>query len=110
MGRLAMINAPRWARRGAWRWALRRGGGRGGGEEGCVGELTGVERRALDAIDQSAMVAELAELVAIPSITGTDAEADAQAWVARRLDRMGLDVDHWEMDLAALQAAVGYPG
>jgi len=75
-----------------------------------VGELTGVERRALDAIDQSAMVAELAELVAIPSITGTDAEADAQAWVARRLDGLGLEVDSWAMDLEALAATDGFPG
>ena len=75
-----------------------------------MGELTGVERRALDAIDQSAMVAELAELVAIPSITGTDAEADAQAWVARRLDGLGLEVDSWAMDLEALAATDGFPG
>jgi acetylornithine deacetylase len=75
-----------------------------------VPDLTAAETRALDALDRAAMVADLAELVAIPSVTGTDAEAEAQAWVARRLDRMGLDVDHWEMDLAALQAAEGYPG
>ena len=56
------------------------------------------------------MVVDLAELIAIPSVTGTDAEADAQAWVAGRLDAMGLEVDHWQLDLTALAATAGYPG
>jgi acetylornithine deacetylase len=75
-----------------------------------MSDLTSAETRALDAVDHQGLVAELAELVAIPSVTGTDAEADAQAWVAGRMSALGLDVDHWEMDVAALEATDGYPG
>jgi acetylornithine deacetylase len=75
-----------------------------------VADLTAAQARCLDAVDRPALVAELAELVAIPSVTGTDAEADAQAWVARRMHAMGLEVDHWQMDVDALAAADGYPG
>ena len=56
------------------------------------------------------MMSQLAELVRIPSITGSDAEADAQAWMADHLDGLGLDVDHWSMDIDALAATEGYPG
>jgi acetylornithine deacetylase len=73
-------------------------------------DLSPSETRALNALDTAAMVADLVELVSIPSITGTDAEADAQAWVAGRLGRLGLDVDHWEMDVPALERTAGYPG
>jgi len=75
-----------------------------------VPDLTSEQTRCLAAVDHAAMVADLAELVAIPSVTGTDAEADAQAWMAHRMDAMGLQVDHWQMDVEALTAADGYPG
>lgn len=70
--------------------------------------------RVLDVLDSRArdgrLVADLGALVAIPSVTGTAAEADAQQWVADRLAALGADVDHWRMDLAALAASAGYPG
>lgn len=68
--------------------------------------------RVLQAVDAStdAMIAMLADLVAIPSLTGTDAEHEAQAWFARRLQSIGLDVDHWQISLEDAYAAEDFPG
>lgn len=56
------------------------------------------------------MLRELAELVRIPSISGTDAEHDVQHHMARLLASGGLDVDHWSVDLPALAAHPDFPG
>src|SRR5512132_3785593 len=53
---------------------------------------------------------ELAALVRIPSVSGTDAESEAQAHLAGRLAHAGLDVDYWPIDLAALRAHSDFPG
>ena len=75
---------------------------------------TDAELAVLDGVHDLAragtLAADLGELVRIPSVTGSDAEADAQAWVARRLERLEFDVDHWRMDLADLTARPGFPG
>ena len=77
-------------------------------------ELTDTERAVLDAVRDLArrgeLVRDLGALLRIPSVTGSDAEADAQQWVAHRLERLGLDVDHWRMDLDDLAGRAGYPG
>jgi acetylornithine deacetylase len=43
-------------------------------------------------------------------VSGTDAENEAQAHVARRLADAGLDVDHWPIDLPALTEHPDFPG
>lgn len=58
------------------------------------------ETSLLDAIDEQAIVDDLAALVAIPSVDGSDAEPEAQDWCADRLRCLGLDVDCWEIDVA----------
>ncbi len=60
--------------------------------------------RVLDAVEalREPMLAELATVVRIPSVGGTDAENDAQHYIAGRLRESGLDVDHWQLDLAHL--------
>ncbi|HYY10935.1 MAG TPA: ArgE/DapE family deacylase [Kineosporiaceae bacterium] len=76
--------------------------------------LTDTERAVLDAVHDlardGALTRDLTTLLAIPSVTGSAAEADAQAWVARRLDALGLEVDHWRMDVDDLAARPGFPG
>ncbi|GAA1617260.1 MULTISPECIES: ArgE/DapE family deacylase [Kribbella] len=57
------------------------------------------ERTVLAAVDDSRIVDDLRELVRIPSVDGTPAEADVQAWCAARLRALGLTVDHWLLDL-----------
>ncbi|MFC9849340.1 ArgE/DapE family deacylase [Streptomyces sp. NPDC060223] len=73
-------------------------------------ELSAQEAAALAAIDEEAIARNLLELIAIPSVTGSPAESEAQHDLAGRLDRLGLDVDLWSMDLPALLADPGFPG
>ncbi|MCZ1005980.1 ArgE/DapE family deacylase [Streptomyces lydicus] len=68
------------------------------------------EAAALAAIDEEAVSRMLRELVAIPSVTGSAAESEMQHHLAGHLDRLGLDVDLWSMDLPALRAHPGFPG
>jgi acetylornithine deacetylase len=55
-------------------------------------------------------VALLTELVATPSIGGTDPEHEIQARLARDLHAVGLDVDHWRLPLDDLLARPDFPG
>lgn len=68
------------------------------------------EQAVLDAIDEQGLLRDLAALVAIPSVGGTDAEVAAQEWCAGRLAELGLSVDAWDIDVAAERAAPGFPG
>ncbi|MFF0343958.1 M20/M25/M40 family metallo-hydrolase [Kribbella sp. NPDC004875] len=69
-----------------------------------------IEQSVLAAVDNDRIVADLRDLVRIPSIDGTAAENDVQAWCAARLEGLGLAVDHWELDLPALTADPEFPG
>jgi acetylornithine deacetylase len=68
--------------------------------------------QVLDAVAEltDPLLNELATLVRIPSVSGTDAENDAQAYVAGLFADAGLDVDHWPVDLPALTAHRDFPG
>ena len=72
--------------------------------------LSPAESAVLAAIDEDALGATLLELLAIPSVTGSAAESECQHVLAGRLDRLGLDVDLWSMDLPELTASPGFPG
>ena len=56
-------------------------------------DLTAPERRVLDALDEDELVETLVELVRVPSVTGTDAEAELQHTMARWYEEAGLEVD-----------------
>ncbi len=70
----------------------------------------GLAADVLAAIDADALRRDLAELVAIPSVGGAEAELDAQRWCAARMAEVGLAVDVWPLDLAALRGDPDYPG
>jgi len=72
--------------------------------------LTDAERRALDALDEAALRQTLLELLAVPSITGSPAETELLHALAVRADRLGLEVDLWQDDLAELRADPDQPG
>ncbi|MFF3498419.1 ArgE/DapE family deacylase [Streptomyces sp. NPDC003247] len=72
--------------------------------------LNDQEAAVLAAIDGPAAARTLLELIAIPSVTGSVAESEIQHHLAGRLERLGLDVDLWGMDLPALYAHPGFPG
>ena len=75
-----------------------------------VGSLTDAEARVLAGIDEAWLVDRLCELVAVPSVGGSDAESEAQHLVAGWLDGLGADVDAWPSDRAAAAAADDAPG
>lgn len=66
-----------------------------------TGRLSALEQRVLESIDLDGLLAFLARLVAVPSLGG--AEGPAQELVAGELRDAGLQVDSWDIDLAALR-------
>jgi acetylornithine deacetylase len=74
-----------------------------------AGETIG---RVLGQLDEllPEMVDMAVAVVRTPSVSGTDGENAAQAAVAERMQRDGLDVDHWEIDLPATTAHPDFPG
>ena len=62
------------------------------------------------AVDAEPLVRTLADLVAVPSVGGSDDELRIQHLLAERLGDLGLSVDLWPLDLEALRADAGYPG
>ncbi|MCP3805512.1 ArgE/DapE family deacylase [Allokutzneria sp. A3M-2-11 16] len=72
--------------------------------------VSDVEAAALAAVDETAIGQTLVDLLAVPSVTGTDAESELQHILARHLERTGLDVDLWSMDLGELRAHQDFPG
>jgi acetylornithine deacetylase len=65
---------------------------------------------ALAAVDPARVTALLQQLVRLPSVTGSDAESEAQHVLAGVLDRAGLEVDLWPVDLPTLTADPEFPG
>lgn len=76
----------------------------------AAGDLTAVEQRVLEALDETELIATLVELVRTPSVTGSDAEADLQHTVARWFEEAELEVDLWALDLDDLRADPEFPG
>jgi acetylornithine deacetylase len=74
--------------------------------------LTDATARVLQAVDAATttMVAQVAATVRLPSVSGTDGENEGQAHMAVLLDDGGMEVDHWQLDLAALTAHPDFPG
>src|SRR5215213_1184548 len=61
-------------------------------------------------IDVDLIRRDLAQLVNIPSVGGSDAEVAVQRWCAATLTGLGMEVDQWTLDLDELRASEGYPG
>jgi acetylornithine deacetylase len=72
----------------------------------------GWRARALDYIDEHAqqIVNCLAELVRMPSISGSDEENVIQEHLAGELALIGLDIDHWQIPLPETLTAIDFPG
>jgi acetylornithine deacetylase len=68
--------------------------------------------RVLQQLEESVpdMIGMAVSLVQIPSVSGTDAENEAQAAIAASMAGDGLDVDHWQIDLADTVAHPDFPG
>ena len=73
-------------------------------------ELSAVERRVLDHLDQDALVTKLAALVRVPSVSGTPEELEIVDVAAGMLSDSGMAVDHWQIDLDELVEDPWFPG
>jgi acetylornithine deacetylase len=71
---------------------------------------TAPESTVLDHLDEEALVEDLATLVRMPSVAGSEAEVDIQDVCADILRSQGNVVDRWEIDLVELQEDPWYPG
>lgn len=65
---------------------------------------------ALQAVRSEDLVRELQGLLAVPSVTGTAAESEAQHRVAGRMREAGMDADLWSIDLPATTRHPAFPG
>ena len=65
---------------------------------------------ALAAVNPAALVALVQELVAVPTVTGSDAESEGQHRLDRRLRATGMDTDLWSIDLPSMLADPDFPG
>jgi acetylornithine deacetylase len=73
-------------------------------------DLSSLEARVLDAVDERWVVDRLSAMVAVPSIGGTPAESEVQHQLAGWLDELGCDVDTWRIDLDEAATAADAPG
>ena len=71
---------------------------------------TAFESDVLRHLDEDALVEDLASLVRVPSMGGTDAEVEVQDLCADILRGEGADVDRWDLDLDELMADPWFPG
>lgn len=56
------------------------------------------------------IVADVAQLVRLPSVSGTDEENTILSDLAQRFSGWDIEVDHWAIPLAQTTAAPGFPG
>ena len=61
-------------------------------------------------IDEAALVVDLLDLLRIPSVSGTAAELEVQEYLVERWRTEDLDVDRWDIDVAALSRDPQFPG
>lgn len=73
-------------------------------------DLTPVEARVLDAIDDERLIHDIVEMIRVPSVTGTVAESDLQHRQATALLDLGMDVDVWSIDVDEIRAHPDFPG
>ena len=66
--------------------------------------------RALAFVDERVLVRDLSELVAVPSVSGEDAESDVLHLLSKQLRALDLDIDLWPLDLPSLTADRDFPG
>jgi acetylornithine deacetylase len=71
--------------------------------------MTSREHQPID-VEPSQVIDDLTSLLQIPSVSGSEAEAEAQDWLAERWRHEGFDVDRWDIDLPAITADPDFPG
>lgn len=70
--------------------------------------LTDREQSVLAALDEEGLIEAFRALLRISSLTGQ--ETEAQRWLARHMQEMGLEVDLWPIDVASIRQHAQFPG
>lgn len=70
--------------------------------------LTDREQSVLAALDEEGLIEAFRALLRISSLTGQ--ETEAQRWLARHMQEMGLEVDLWPIDIASIRQHAQFPG
>ncbi len=70
--------------------------------------ISPIEEKVLSAIQLDEMLAFLCELIAVPSLNGSEHENSAQRLLAERMQSWGFDIDLWELDFDALRSHPAY--
>lgn len=70
--------------------------------------LSTLEQTALEALDEQGLLDTFRRLLRIPSITGH--EAEAQRWLGRHMQELGLQVDLWTIDVPEVKKHPQFPG
>ncbi|MCG8467402.1 MAG: acetylornithine deacetylase, partial [Gemmatimonadetes bacterium] len=68
--------------------------------------LSTTERRIIDAVDLDALLADLGDLIAIPSVANE--ETPAQERVAAAMAALSMETDVWEIDFPRLREHPAY--
>lgn len=71
---------------------------------------TDLESFVLEHLDEDALVDDLATLVRLPSVAGSEAEVEVQDVCAEVLRSQAMVVDRWDIDLDELQEDPWFPG
>ncbi|HEY0774064.1 MAG TPA: ArgE/DapE family deacylase [Nocardioidaceae bacterium] len=71
---------------------------------------TDLESFVLEHLDEDALVDDLATLVRLPSVAGSEAEVEVQDVCAEVLRSQAMVVDRWDIDLDELQEDAWFPG
>jgi acetylornithine deacetylase len=79
-------------------------------EQRAAEPLSPAVATAVNAVQPERLVLLLQELLAVPSVTGSPEESEAQHRVSRRFDALGLETDLWQIDLASTTADPEFPG
>lgn len=74
------------------------------------GRIDSVEQDVLARINAGRIHQDLTSLIAIPSVGGSEDEHEVQSWCAERLSGIGLEVDHWKIDVPTLAKEPDFPG
>ena len=61
-------------------------------------------------VDEDALLADLLDLLRIPSVSGSPAETEVQEHLAGKWRGEGLDVDRWDIDIEGLARDPDFPG
>ncbi|HVH42905.1 MAG TPA: ArgE/DapE family deacylase [Labilithrix sp.] len=72
--------------------------------------LSDIEKRALGAVNEAAIIRCLEQLLKIPSVSGSPAENEAQRWFEGQMKAVGLTTDLWEIPLAETTSHPDFPG